>query len=130
MDQFPEPVLVDREVTDQERELTKWMLEHGEPRARDYLEQLEKARVNALCPCGCATIDFAIKGHPRSKEGGMDILADFLYGEGDEMCGAFVFADKNGSLAGLEVYWLGTHHPTTLPSPSDLRPADFNKASK
>ena len=116
-----EPIVVDRDLTDEERELTKWMLEHGEERAKEYVTQLDKARVASLCFCGCASIDFAIEGRPRVR-GGIDILADFLFGGDDKLCGAFVFADKDGTLAGLEVYGLAIDAPKTLPSPSDLRP--------
>lgn len=123
-----EPILVDRELTKEERELTEWILEHGKPRAQGYLNQLERLRVSSLCPCGCASVDFAVEGKTRVR-GGIDVLGDFLYGEGnDGLCGAFVFADKNGTLAGLEVYGLVDCHPITLPSPSELRPFDAEVA--
>ncbi len=124
-DQTLEPIPVNRDLTTEERELTGWILENGEARAKECLDQLEKAHVTSLCPCGCASVDFTVEGRSRVR-GGIDIVGDFLYGEkGDGLCGAFVFTDKNGTLAGLEVYGLSTCHPTTLPSPSELRPFDL-----
>jgi len=96
------------------------MLEHGKPEASSFLTQLDNARVVALCPCGCASIDFAIFGMPE-PDGGLNVLADFLFGDDAHLCGAFVF-EKNGVLAGLEVYGLAVDAPSILPKPSDLRP--------
>lgn len=51
----------------------------------------------------------------------MQILADFVYGGEDDLCGAFVFAE-GGVLAGLEVYGLAVDAPKELPAPEVLRP--------
>ena len=104
-----------------ERALTRWMLEHGDPTARDFLPQLARARVVSRCPCGCASVDFAVEGE-AAPTGGLHILGDFLYGPEDAPMGIFVF-ERGGVLAGLEVWSpTGTDAPSTLPTPSELRP--------
>jgi hypothetical protein len=64
----------DRVLSGDERSLVRWMLEHGESHALPFLPQLEEARVAARCPCGCASIDFAIGTKRAPNSGGMDIL--------------------------------------------------------
>lgn len=104
-----------------EEQLVRWMLEHGNPAAEAFLPQLEKAYVTPYrCPCGCASINFAIEGLSEPT-GGMHILADFLFGSDDELSGIFVW-EQAGVLAGLEVYGLAGDAPKTLPSPDLLRP--------
>ncbi len=110
---------VERDLTSVERDLTEWMLRHGRPDARHYLPQLENATVASLCPCGCASIDFAIQGQVAS-ENSLDILGDYLFGGPDDLAGAFVFA-RGGVLAGLEVYGLTRDNPKELPHPASLR---------
>ncbi|MCC6683171.1 MAG: hypothetical protein IT445_19930 [Phycisphaeraceae bacterium] len=119
MPQHTAPIPVDRPLTTDERQLVQWMLKHGKPEASSFLIQLDRARVVALCPCGCASINFAVSGMP-APEGGMNVLADFLFGDVATLCGAFIF-EKNGVLAGLEVYGFAVDAPGTLPKPSDLR---------
>lgn len=111
----------ERPLTSAERELTRWMLEHGgDPDAPEYLAQLNNARVVSRCPCGCASIDFEVPGFP-APSGGLRILGDFVFGADDHLCGAFVF-ERSGLLAGLEVYGLPGDAPSILPQPNDLRP--------
>ncbi len=110
-----------RDLTNEERNLVRWMLEHGEPDARQFLPQLEHAQVlPTRCPCGCASIDFSIDGQPKPS-GGLRPIADFAFGSGGELSGIFVF-EQSGVLAGLEVYGMGGDAPKTLPSPDSLRP--------
>jgi hypothetical protein len=110
-----------RELTSEERNLVRWMLEHGEPDAPQFFSQLERAQVlPTRCPCGCASIDFSVDGHPKPT-GGLRPLADFVFGSGDQLSGIFVF-EQSGVLAGLEVYGLAGDAPKTLPSPNSLRP--------
>lgn len=97
------------------------MLEHGESKAQAFLSQLENAKATSWrCPCGCASINLVIDGLPEPS-GGLHILADFIFGTDIELSGVFVF-EKNGVLAGLEVYGLVGDAPRTLPSFDVLRP--------
>jgi hypothetical protein len=110
-----------RELTVEERHLVRWMLEHGTADALQFLPQLERTQVlPTRCPCGCASIDFSIDGKPKPS-GGLRPLADFVFGNGNELSGIFVF-EQSGVLAGLEVYGLAGDAPKTLPSPDSLRP--------
>ncbi|MBK9164462.1 MAG: hypothetical protein IPM21_11260 [Acidobacteria bacterium] len=111
-----------RELTTEERDLTCWMLENGTPQASEFLEQLKHARVCSVCPCGCASVNFKIEGM-EEPTGGLRILGDFIFGEGDKSAGAFVF-EKEGILAGIEVYGRAGDAPKQLPQSSELRPFD------
>jgi len=99
------------------------MLEHGSPEAAALLPQLDNAVVTPWkCKCGCASINFQIRGHPEAPPG-VHVIADFLFGEGDTLSGVFVFA-MGGLLSGLEVYGLAGDAPKSLPQPGELRPFD------
>ncbi len=112
---------MNRQLTFAEEQLIRWMLEHGNQEALDFLSQLEKAQVTPYrCPCGCATINLSIDGFPEPS-GGLRILADFLFDIDNDLSGIFVF-EKQGVLAGLEVYGLAGDAPKALPSPDSLRP--------
>jgi hypothetical protein len=110
-----------RELTDHERRLVCWMLEHGDPDAAAFLPQVDQAEVTPWkCPCGCASIDFQIRDR-SSAPPGVHVIADFVFGERDKLSGIFVF-EKNGTLSGLEVYGLAGEAPKSLPEPEELRP--------
>jgi hypothetical protein len=97
------------------------MLEHGTAEAKAYLSQLELAEVIPWqCPCGCASINFQIKGHAEAPPG-VHILGEFLFGDGDNLSGIFIFS-SGGLLSGLEVYGLAGDAPRVLPGPEELRP--------
>jgi hypothetical protein len=110
-----------RELTDQERHLVRWMLEPGSPEAVAFLPQLELAEVTPWrCPCGCASINFQIRGQPAAPPG-IHPIADFLFGDDETPSGVFVY-EKDGILSGLEVYGLAGDAPKDLPEPAALRP--------
>lgn len=111
-----------RPLTEHERRLVAWMLQHGEPDALAFLPQLELAQVMPWrCPCGCASINFQIPGMPEAPPG-VHPIADFIFGEGENLSGIFVF-ESGGILSGLEVYGLADQNaPRSLPEPGRLRP--------
>jgi hypothetical protein len=112
---------MDRPLTPEEEQLIRWMLEHGNPGAQAFVSQLERAKATARrCPCGCASIDFSIEGLPEPS-GGLHVLADFVFGTGDNLSGVFVF-ERSGVLAGIEVYGFAREAPKALPLPASLRP--------
>lgn len=114
------PTEKNRSMTVSERVLARWMLENGVPEARAFLAQLEEAEVTPWrCPCGCASINFQIKGHSPAPPG-VHVLGDFLCGPLDAPAGAFIF-ESGGLLGGIEVYSLATDAPSVLPQPP-LRP--------
>ena len=116
------PIPVDRSLTEEEISLTRWILENGTPEATTFLEQVERASVIALCPCGCASIDFAIEGYPKAPPGS-HTLGDFIYGDETSLAGVFVF-EAGGILKGLEVYGFAIDPPKILPKPVELRPLE------
>lgn len=100
--------------------LARWMLEHGEPEARAFLEQLAVAEVTPWrCPCGCASIDFQIKGNQPAPPG-VHVLGDFLFGPEDAPAGIFIY-ESGGLLSGIEVYGLAGDAPSELPREDMLR---------
>jgi hypothetical protein len=109
-----------RPLTAEEAELIRWMLENGEPEGKLLLPHLEKARATSWrCPCGCASINLSIEEFSESS-GNLRIVSDFIFGNDADLSGIFVF-ERNGVLAGLEVYGLAGDAPKSLPSPDSLR---------
>ena len=115
-------------MTDREVMLTTWLLEHDEAGAERFVPQLRRARVVARCPCGCASVDFAIDGQRAPTGEGMEILADYQWrGTAGELFGVFVFARRD-LLSGLEVWSIdGEATPTALPDTSELTPLVIQK---
>lgn len=112
---------VRRDLTEEERHLTRWLLENAEPGVpKDFLDQLDRAKVSGLCPCGCASFDLEVEGMPEPT-GGMRVLGHFLFGDEETLRGVFVF-ERGGTLAGVEVTGYAVDAPRCLPSPSELRP--------
>ena len=110
-----------RPLTAQERSLAQWMLEHGNPEASTFLPQLAQADATTWrCPCGCASFNFKVEGKSEAPPG-VNILGDFVVGEGEAMFGIFIF-ESGGILSGLEVYSLAADAPRVLPTPEQLRP--------
>ena len=108
-----------RPLSDKERRLARWMLENGNPDAAAFLTQLDNAEVTPWrCPCGCASINFKVAGMPAAPPG-VHILADFVFFNGDELAGIFIFS-SNGILSGLEVTGLAGDAPKELPEPAAL----------
>jgi hypothetical protein len=108
-----------RPLTEAERTLARWMLEHGSTEARSFLGQLDLAEVTPWrCPCGCASINFHIKGREPAPPG-VHVLGEFIFGVDVEQSGIFIFASK-GTLSGIEVYGLGGDAPKRLPQPDEL----------
>jgi hypothetical protein len=126
MDVPPKPIPELRELSPTERELVRWMLRDAGPSMAPFLAQLADAYVVARCPCGCASLDFAVRGRPLPK-GPMRTLADYVFGSDTELAGLFVF-EQGGTLGGIEVYSLADQVPKTLPTPEMLRPFDPSMA--
>ena len=118
----PEECKVNRALTSEELSLGEWLLRNGEPGADKFLDQLKHATVVALCPCGCASIDFRVEGMSEPT-GGIHPLGEFMFADEStqDLGGVFIF-ERNGVLGGIEVYTFCEITPTTLPKPSELRP--------
>jgi hypothetical protein len=108
-----------RPLTTQERELARWMLEHGSAEARGFLVQLDTAEVAPWrCQCGCASINFAVRGRELPPPG-VHMLADFVFGGEQNLSGIFIYS-SHGTLSGLEVHGLAGDAPKQLPRPEEL----------
>jgi hypothetical protein len=115
-----------RPLTGHEHSLARWMLENGTAEAKEYLGQLELAEVTPWkCQCGCASINFQLKGHPEAVPG-VHILGDYLMGSGESLSGAFIFSSEN-VLSGIELYALTGDASPVLPWPQELRPNAMKK---
>jgi hypothetical protein len=117
------PTPEDRPLTAQEAALVRWLLEHGNPDAAGFIPELAYAWVVSRCPCGCASIDFAIGGVVPATGVGMHTLSDHVWQASDgTQCGVFVFA-IGGQLAGLEVWSADGNEPIRqLPAVEQLQP--------
>ncbi|MBK8478647.1 MAG: hypothetical protein IPL39_20905 [Opitutaceae bacterium] len=113
----------DRPLIESEKILLRWLLEHGETRGRDFLPQIDRARVSGRCGCGCATVDLAVDGL-KEEEKGLFPVADFFYRTpSGGLCGVMAMA-RGDRLAGLEVWSVdGRETPTELPATGRLFPA-------
>ena len=126
------PLMTDRSIlprplTIRERELTAWLLEHGQRSSKKLIGQLANAFVSGECPCGCASFDLRVEGTADDGEPGLYVVADFLWNDANtnEM-GIFVFT-KGGNLAGVELSdYTGSGNDRELPHPSLLRLSDYN----
>jgi hypothetical protein len=119
----------DRSLTPEEEALVRWLLEHGNSAAAEYLSQISHARVASRCPCGCASIDFAVHGRLPPLPAGTKILADYVWQDAaGRWFGVIVFA-RGGVLAGLEVWSVdGSAVASTLPDVGALRPFSAARA--
>jgi hypothetical protein len=118
----PSEAEVPRPLTDEERNLARWMLEHGGPTAQTFLGQLDRSTAtNWRCGCGCASYNLLVAGLPPAPPG-VEVLSDFVFGADDDLKGIFIY-EKGGILSGVELVGYGGDAPATLPSISELRPA-------
>jgi len=120
----------DRELTDAEVTLVRWLLSHGDQEAASFLPQLDNARVASRCSCGCASINFEIDGMKPEWDKPTGILSDYEWTDSeDRLFGAFVF-QKGDLLAGLELWSQdGLATPNVLPTVDQLRPIGTGKCN-
>ena len=111
---------VERPLTEKERSIVVWLLQHGNEEASKYLPEVEQATVVGRCPCGCKTIYFAISGH-RPENDVMIVLSDYYWVDDDgHTNGIFVYS-ISGQLAGLEVHTCdGIYDKVQIPDPIRL----------
>lgn len=114
----------DRPLSNAEKGLVRWLLEHGTEEGRSLLPQLEQAQVIARCSCGCASVDFSVGGKISSTSG-ISVVADYRWDSSEGyLFGVFAFS-KGGLLSGIDVWSIdGRATPSALPNPGQLRPID------
>jgi hypothetical protein len=105
---------INRPITQQERHLIKWLLEHGVHGSEQFVSQLDSLSVIWKCRCGCPTVNFALHGESVVSDN-EHILADYLAIADGQDVGVILF-QKEGRLSSLEVYSrAGTDKPFGLP---------------
>lgn len=110
-----------RPITDEERSLIDWLLNHGVPGAEKFLPQVDSLVVVSRCTCGCPTVDFSASGEAVPHESD-HILADYLASVDGQDVGVILF-QRGGRLISLEVYsTAGSDKPFGLPKIETLHP--------
>jgi hypothetical protein len=113
----------DRDVTPEERDLTRWLLVRSGDEGAAFLDQMDRIRVISRCPCGCASVDFAVEGQRPSPDAKMHVIGEHIWQDAaGHTFGVFVFA-KGGQLSGLEVWSVDGEGatPAGLPDVGRLR---------
>ena len=115
---------LDRELSAAEAEFVCWLLENGGERAKEFLPQLDRARVVGHCTCGCASIDFAIEGISHYPGSGLEVLAEYRWESSTGPFGVFIFACED-LLAGIDLYSYAGEYPASyLPATILLKGLD------
>jgi len=93
-------------LTEGERTLLQWLLEHGGEDTSQYQSQVKELRVVGGCTCGCPTIDLAVGESDHTTIGASHILADFegITPEGVDV--GVLLRARQGQLSELEVFSL------------------------
>jgi hypothetical protein len=91
-----------RDLTNQEASLVRWLVEHGEPGCDLLLDQVENLKVVSKCNCGCPTIYFELQTAGNSRKGER-LVSDWVAEMNDEMFGVMLF-EAAGQISSLEVY--------------------------
>jgi hypothetical protein len=114
---------LNRPLTQNERNLIRWLLEHSNSNVDHLLSQLDRLSVVEKCTCGCPTVYFAVDGEPTSRKGER-LIADYLAEVDGDGVGVMLFETK-GKLSSLEVYSLaGSEKPFGLPAIASLHGYD------
>ena len=105
---------LDRKLTRQERDMVRWLLEHGDPGADGLVPQIDRLTVIGKCECGCPTVDFALDGEAVPRKG-EKIVSDFRAEVDGQDVGVMLF-QTDGKISSLEVYsFAGSDKPFDLP---------------
>ena len=108
----------DRPLSEPERTLITWLLEHGSEESQTYVPQLDEVRVVSRCGCGCPSIDFLEPGSTQSRT-----VADFVGVTPEGLDVGIMLRAAEGKLSYLEVYCYGENDgPFSLPDISTLKP--------
>lgn len=111
-----------RSLTERERELIVWLIDHGDYEDRQSLQaQTARLSVRERCTCGCPTVYFALDGTPVPRKGER-LVSDYLATVDGMEVGVMLF-ETNGHLSSLEVYSCpGTDQPFGLPEVASIHP--------
>ena len=123
MSSMSDPALArcERPLTDHERELVAWLIEHGTYGDRPTLHaQIPRLSVRERCTCGCPTVYFALDGKPVPRKGER-LVSDHLATVDGMEVGIMLF-ETTDDLSSLEVYSCpGSDQPFGLPDTTSIR---------
>jgi hypothetical protein len=91
-----------RDLTNQEATLIRWLVEHAGPGCEPLLDQVENLKVVSKCNCGCPTVYFELHNTGNSRKG-EKLVSDWIAEMNGEMFGVMLFAVA-GQISTLEVY--------------------------
>jgi len=112
-----------RPLTNKERELLVWLLEHGPINATNFLPQLDIIEARSSCSCGCPSIEFSATVDSPFIDSPQGMRAYFLGRSGEDEVGLMLTAGS-GVLSELEIYTFSeVDRPFDLPALNTLRPA-------
>lgn len=108
----PSTIPEDRLLTNAEAEFIRWLLAHGNERSRQFLPQVDRARVVGRCGCGCASINLSIDGITHYPDAGMETFCVFRWKaiEGEYEVFAFACGDL---LAGIDLWAIWGEYPAS-----------------
>jgi hypothetical protein len=116
-------IVENRPLSEDERTLLVWLIEHGIPEAHEFTGQMEEARVVGRCACGCPSIDLGIRGAKRRTVGPSQILADFMGKTPEGLEVVVLLHARGGKLSELEIYNFPEHEGAfSLPTLGSLKP--------
>ena len=113
-----------RVLTEDERQLLEWLLQHGTPAAAAYLHQLPSVSVVSRCSCGCPTMDLAVSGRAASLSSPTTILADACATSPEGIRVGIIVHGREGLISELEIYSLGGEERFSLPRIRDIESYD------
>ena len=113
----------DRPLTNEERDLLRWLFENSEHvREPELAQEIEELHVISRCDCGCASVDFSVAGRAPAKHGIREVTDEFYWTSAEGHINAVLAYEKDDHLAGLELYSVdGLSTPSELPNPEELR---------
>ena len=112
---------VNRPLSVAERALLHWLIEHGEPEARNYADQLDRVHVSSECTCGCPSINFQLEGSARLGDDDWLIISDVIGNSPEGIKVNVILHAHAGALYELEIYSVDGQTPFRLPRSEDLK---------
>jgi hypothetical protein len=114
-----------RPLSDREAETLRFMLSPDDPRLVPLRQQADTAVVVGMCPCGCATIDFAVDRESAQPAPGLHsavVNAGTPQFDANKGPHEFILFLDHGWLSSLEVVYYSSEPPVEFPPIDDFEP--------
>jgi hypothetical protein len=113
---------INRPLTEHERELVRWLLEHATISSNHLLEEIPRLGVVGTCSWGYPTTIFARYGEEKSDKRPDGLSGDYLAYSENQLVGVMLFA-SDSEIIMLEAYSMsGSDKPFGLPAAESLFP--------